>query len=232
LLHHDISQEIFHQESTWNLKSQQRKMIMTKARLQWAAILMAIMSLVAQSWAADSLAVAPPHPTTADRITFTIIIPNWDCCTQYNWDSTVVAPMGDTGVLLTYTYNLPQVCPMTLIACINIPKQLVYKSAPLAAGTYSVYEIRVQCTNNICPPVPVAFLPVRIGSVTVTPSTGIVILPHRAPIASGSGINASGKIYDVRGVLVSSSAIHAGLRTPGVYLVKNGSQTLRTIVAP
>ena len=203
---------------------------MTKARLLSAAILMAILSFVAQSSAADSLAVDLPHPTTADPITFTIIIPNWDCCTQYTWDSTVVAPMGDTGVLLTYTYNLPKVCPM--MACINVPKQLVYKSAPLAAGTYSVYEIRVECTNNICPPAPVAFLPVKIGSVTVTPSTGIVDRPHRATLAASQETSASGKIYDVRGVLVSSSAVRAGLRAPGVYLVKNGSQVLKTIVAP
>ncbi len=177
---------------------------------------------------ADSLSVTPAHPTTSDSIQLTIIIPNWDCCTQYANDSAVTL-WGDTGLLLTYTYNLPPVCPM--IACLNVDKDLVYKSAPLAAGTYSVYELReLACTTGICPPI--AFLPVKIGSVTVTPSTGIANLPHRTSVAASLGTNTSGKIYDVRGVLVSSSALHAGLRAPGVYLVKNGSQTSKTIVAP
>jgi hypothetical protein len=201
---------------------------MTKARLLSVAILMAIMSFMAQSWAADSLGVDPPHPTTNDKITFTIIIPNWDCCTIYGNDSTVTL-WGDTGILLTYTYNLPQVCPM--IACINVDKKLIYKSAPLKAGTYSVYELReILCTTGVCPDI--AFMPVKIGSVTVTTSAGIVNRPIRAPIAASAGTSTSGKIYDVRGVLVSSSAAHAGLRAPGVYLVKNGSQMSRTIVAP
>ena len=203
---------------------------MTKARLLSAAILMAILLFVTQSSAADSLAVDPPHPTTADQITFTIIIPNWDCCTQYANDSAVTL-WGDTGVLLTYTYNLPQVCPM--IACLNVERKLVYKSAPLKAGTYAVYELReLSCTNNICPPIPIAFLPVKIGSVTVTQSAGVVGRLHRAPIAASAGTSTGGKIYDVRGILVSSSAAHAGLRAPGVYVFKNGSQTSRTIVAP
>lgn len=200
---------------------------MTKAGFLSAAILMAIMSFAVRSSATDSLAVDPLHPTTADPITFTIIIPNWDCCTQYANDSTVTL-WGDTGVLLTYTYNLPQVCPM--IACINVEKDLVYKSAPLRAGTYSVYELRELLCTNLCPQI--AFLPVKIGSVTVTPSTSIVNRPHRAPDAFSLGTSVSRKIYDVRGVLVSSSAARAGLRAPGVYLVKNGSQMSRTIVAP
>ncbi len=201
---------------------------MTKAGFLSAAILMAIMSFAVRSSATDSLAVDPLHPTTADPITFTIIIPNWDCCTQYANDSTVTL-LGDTGVLLTYTYNQPQVCPM--IACLNVDKDLVYKSAPLKAGTYSVYEQReLLCTTGICPDI--AFILVKIGTVTVTPPTGIVNPPHRAPVAISLGTSTSGKIYDVRGVLVSSSAARAGLRAPGVYLVKNGSQMSRTIVAP
>jgi hypothetical protein len=199
---------------------------MKKTLFRTAFIAMAVLSPAS----ADSLAVSPIGPTTADPISFTIIIPNWDCCTQYTNDSAVTL-WGDTGVLLPYTYNLPQVC--TMIACINVEKKLVYKSAPLAARTYTVYELRAQCTNNVCPPgPPIAFLPVKIGSVTVTPPAGIVNRPPRAPVAASLGTGTSGKIYDVRGVLVSSSATHAGLRAPGVYLVKNGPQTSKTIVAP
>jgi hypothetical protein len=211
-----------------NSTHQTRGMIMTKARLLSAAILMAILLFVTQSSAADSLAVNPPHPTTADPITLTIIIPNWDCCTQYANDS-AVTPWGDTGVLLTYTYNLPQVCPM--IACLNVEKKLVYKSAPLKAGTYSVYELReLLCTTKICPAI--AFMPVKIGSVKVTPSAGIVNRPPRAPVAAGVTNGVSEKIYNVKGVLVSSSASHAGLRAHGIYLVRNGSQTSRKIIVP
>ena len=202
---------------------------MTKARLLSAAILMAILLFVTQSSAADSLAVDPPHPTTADRITFTIIIPNWDCCTQYANDSAVTL-WGDTGVLLTYTYNLPQVCPM--IACLNVERKLVYKSAPLKAGTYSVYELReLLCTTRICPPA-IVFLPVKIGSVTVTQSAGVVERPHRAPLAASLGTSTSGKIYGVRGSFISLSGTSPKVRTPGVYFVKNGQQSARAVIVP
>jgi hypothetical protein len=197
---------------------------MKKTLFRTAFIAMAVLSPAS----ADSLAVSPSRPTAADPITFTIIIPNWDCCTIYANDSNVTL-WGDTGILLPYTYNLPQVC--TMIACINVEKKLVYKSAPLKAGAYAVYELReLLCTTHICPDI--AFMPVKIGSVTVTPSAGIVNRPPRAPVAASLGTGTSGKIYDVRGVLVSSSALRAGFRAPGVYLVKNGPQTSRTVVAP
>lgn len=201
---------------------------MTKANFLSAIVLIAVLSFVAQSSAADSLTVAPPHPTTADRITFTIIIPNWDCCTQYANDSAVTL-WGDTGVLLPYTYNLPQVCPM--IACLNVEKKLVYKSAPLKAGTYSVYELReLLCTTNICPAI--AFMPVKIGSVTVMRSAGVADRLHRAPFAASLGTSTSGRIYDVRGSLISSSGTNANVRTPGVYFVKNGPQSTRAVIVP
>ncbi|HMD67414.1 MAG TPA: hypothetical protein VKF42_00955 [Chitinivibrionales bacterium] len=201
---------------------------MTKTKLLSAVILMAVLSFLAQPWAADSLAVDPLHPTTADPITFTIIIPNWDCCTQYANDSTVTL-WGDTGVLLTYTYNLPQVCPM--IACLNVDKDLVYKSAPLKAGTYSVYELReILCTTGVCPDI--AFAPVKIGAVTVLPSTGITNQLHRAPIAGAAGTAGHTGIYDIRGSLISSSGINAKVRAPGVYFVRIGSQATRTVIAP
>jgi len=198
---------------------------MKKTLLLTAFIAMIVLSPAS----AASLSVSPSHPTAADKITFTIIIPNWDCCTRYTWDSTAVAAMGDTALLLTYQYNLPQVCPM--IACLDVDKLLRYNSAPLRTGTYAVYELReLLCTTQICPDI--AFMPVKIGSVTVTTSAGVVNRLHRAPIAANAGTSASGKMYDVRGILVSSSTTHAVLRAPGVYLVKNGSQMSRTIVAP
>ncbi|HUI91818.1 MAG TPA: hypothetical protein VLX68_06170 [Chitinivibrionales bacterium] len=175
---------------------------------------------------ADSLSVSPPHPTTADKITFTIIIPNWDCCTRYTWDSTAVAVVNDTELLLSYQYNLPQMCPM--IACMDIDKLLPFHSAPLKAGTYAVYELRAPlCTTQICPAI--AFMPVKIGSVTVTPSTGIV---NGITAASVPHVALAEKLYDVRGVLISSTGNRAAVRTPGVYLIKNGSQSSRLILEP
>ena len=120
----------------------------------------------------DSLAVVPAHPTTKDRISLDVIITNWDCCTQYTYDSTV-AIVNDTELLVSYQYNIPQVCP--LIACINANKVLTYKSAPLTAGTYAVYESRqVLCTTQICPQLAMPILaPVKIGSFVVTSTTGV-----------------------------------------------------------
>jgi hypothetical protein len=197
---------------------------MKKTLLLTAFIAMAVLSPAS----ADSLAVSPSRPTTTDRITFTIIIPKWDCCTIYANDSNVTL-WGDTGVLLPYTSNLPQVC--TMIACINVEKKLVYKSAPLKAGTYAVYELReLLCTTKICPAI--AFMPVKIGSVTVTPSAGVVDRLHRAPVAGTARTDGRIGIYDIRGSLISSSGISPKVRTPGVYFVKNGPQSTRAIIVP
>ena len=113
---------------------------------------------------ADSLSVTPAHPTIVDSIRLTIIIPNWDCCTQYPYDSTLVTALGDTAVMLSYQYRMPNVCPA--IACIDVPKLLGFKSKPLPAGTYSVWETKqLVCT----PPLLCAVLPIiqKIGKFTV-----------------------------------------------------------------
>jgi hypothetical protein len=164
--------------------------------------------------AADSLVVKPARPTTADSIRLTIVIPIWDCCTHYTYDSTSALLVGDTEILLSYQHYLPKICPM--IACIDIPLQLAFKRAPLHAGKYAVYEsAQVQCTSTVCPQLIMA--PVKIGEFTV--QTSAVVSPGPAkPGLRPAGYAASrAAVYNVRGELVDGAA-----RTPrGIYIAKS-----------
>lgn len=153
-------------------------------------------------FAADSLVVNPVQPTVADSITLTIVIPNWDCCTQYTFDSTLAPLEGDTAVLLSYQHYLPAVCPT--IACPDVPKLLKFKRAPLPAGTYAVYEsAQTQCVTNVCPALVLA--PVKIGSFTVSASTGIAQRQAGLKPVSGEILSGRRAVYNIRGELVDNS---------------------------
>jgi hypothetical protein len=185
--------------------------------------LSAALSTAGQTVVGDSLAVAPVHPTSADRITFNLIIKNWDCCTQYTYDSTATF-MADTQILLSYQYNLPQVCAM--IACINVPKVLVYKSAPLKAGIYGVYESKsVRCTTQLCPLLAMPIMaPVRIGEVTVSRSTGIVRQTFAVSPVDRKSQNAAGEIYNARGERVNASLVSRNAARGVCFVKTSGNQ--------
>lgn len=173
-----------------------------------------LLVIASSSRASDSLSVSPAHPTTADSIRLDIIIPNWNCCTRYYEDS-VASLVSDTMIELLYQYETPVVCP--LMACIVGGYSLPYKSGPLAAGTYAVYEFSSQRCTTSCPPI--AFIPERIGSFTVTKPT---IVAHQlngiASIAS-AGPRSMAACYTIRGELITHPAVAGRIRGIAVVAV-------------
>jgi hypothetical protein len=159
----------------------------------------------------DSLVVTPARPTTADAIRFDIIIPNWDCCTRYSYDS--LAPVGsDTMVMLGYTVIPPQAC--TEIACINQDKVLSWIISPRKAGTYAVYEwVQIDCPLCASPGISA---PIRLGQFTVTPSTAVLVRPVAALAADRNAPGITG--YNARGEFLGSASHR---QAPGVVFIKN-----------
>jgi hypothetical protein len=179
--------------------------------------------------AADSLIVTPAKPTTANSLTLTIDIPNWNCCMQYYHDSTLVGTLGDTALLLVYGYYQPQVCPM--IACMDIDKLLNYHRGPLAAGKYSVYEaaqpycgVGVPCQTLVAIPLK------KIGEFTVTHSTAALV-PARS-IRSSVNSNAKMHAYDIRGRAVSSNALSRSQGISCVLIVSDGVCGAEKVMLP
>lgn len=186
---------------------------MSRYNLFMQFMMIVALSVSAQVTSTDSLIVSPAHPTTADSIMLTIVIPNWDCCTVYYEDS-MVTSANDTELVLAYQYQQPQICPM--IACMNIGKQLPYKSGPLKAGTYAVYEVKSIYCTTVCPQV--AFIPVKIGTVTVSAST-LVRSPARIASVSQSLLSGNAKAYfNIKGERLSIQGLSK--QSVGVYLTR------------
>jgi hypothetical protein len=114
------------------------------------------------SIAADSLVVSPQHPTTSDSISLSIFAKDWNCCTQFLYDSTAVTLLNGATITLGFTANLPVPC-----WCPSNPatRVLTYKRGPLPAGNYSVYEQYQSCTGQVCSDV---IMQVLIGTFTVS----------------------------------------------------------------
>jgi hypothetical protein len=167
----------------------------------------------------DSLAVNPARPTTADPIVFSIIIPNWDCCTRYHYDSTAVY-VSDTQIILSYQYELPQNCPM--IMCIDVDKVLRYKSSPLPAGKYAVYESRqLYCAGPICPVA--MMMPVKIGEITVSTASRVVFAPKSSIDTRRSSAGISSQLFTLRGEAVRQGS--KSVKPVGIYIK---SQTIKS----
>lgn len=169
---------------------------------------------------ADSLTVSPARPKATDPVQLTIIFPNWDCCTRFDWDSTRVTMMGDTGIMLSYMYDpFPQVCGD--IYCQNVPFLLRYKCGYLPAGTYAVWEAK-QMTCPNCRTRPVVQ---KLGTFTVSGSTS-VSRSVPAPVKL-SVLNENERTYDLRGALVSSRNSRTPKHLPGVFFVKKGKNLVK-----
>ena len=185
---------------------------MTKKRVfQTLLFALALAPLAAN--AADSLIVKPAHPTTGDSLRLTIVIPFWDCCTHYTWDSTSAPLSGNNEVLLSYQHYLPKFCPE--IACIEMPMLLPFKRGPLPRGTYEVYEsAQEQCTTLVCPGAIIA--PVKIGEFTVQAVTAAN--PYRTPgTAMPFAYTGRSSVYNIRGELVTQAS--RGYK--GIYMTKS-----------
>lgn len=176
---------------------------------------------------ADSLSVSPAHPTIMDPVRLTIIIPNWDCCTQYLYDSTLVTMMGDTAVMLSYQHRMPRICPM--IACLDVPRYLTFKRGPLPAGKYSVWETQqlVCDTPLLCVTLPVVQ---NIGKFTVEIPTALSFGQRPAPLKNIGKTFGNECVYDIRGALVSPNRAGLSKRIPGIYFTKTGGSLTKRIM--
>jgi hypothetical protein len=114
----------------------------------------------------DTVLVSPAGPITSDSLSLTV----WNadrCCGTVYRDKAV--SVNDTMILLSYSYD-DSLCPYIL--CLVAGSSTLFKSKPLAAGTYAIYkQERVYCPpGRICTQI---ITTRRIGRVTVTGTTGI-----------------------------------------------------------
>jgi hypothetical protein len=167
--------------------------------------------------AADSLAVSPAHPTIMNSIRLSILVRNWNCCTQFLYDSTAVTLLNDSTITLSFTASQLGVCP-----CPSNPVTpvLTYKRGPLPAGNYSVYEEYQSCISQICPQEALVVVQSLIGKFTVSAPTATVFHQKPVPLENMGKISGNGHVYDIRGALVPSNQIGASRRTSGVYFIK------------
>ncbi len=169
--------------------------------------------VVRPSIAADSLVVSPQNPTIMDSIRLSILAIDWSCCTQFSYDSTVVVLVNDSTIALSFTAQVIVCpCPSNPVAPV-----LTYKRGPLPARKYSVYEQYQSCTGQVCSDLVVQAF---IGTFRVSVPTATVFHQKPVPLESIGKISANGRVYDIRGALVSPDRINASKRSPGVYFIK------------
>src|SRR5271157_2984142 len=185
----------------------------------------ALVVIVARpSIAADSLIVSPAHPTTMDSIKLSILIRSTACCIRYDYDSTpdccihyvhdssVVSLSNGSIITVGFTVVAWDVicnCPLEPVGY-SVTADITYKRGPLPAGNYFVYENDQSCTGQICSDVVMQTL---IGKFTVSQSSAIV--SHQKPVTLENIGKTSGygRIYDIRGALVSPNRLGASRQT-------------------
>jgi hypothetical protein len=176
-----------------------------------------------QSIAADSLAVIPAHPTITDSIRLSVVIKNWNCCTQYSYDSTTVTLPNDSTITLSFTATVLVLCNDTQQCLPGKPGYqaipvLRYKRGHLPAGNYSVYEQVQSCVDLTCSGVVVKSL---IGKFTVSEPTATIFHQKAVPLEEvGKVLSGNGRVYDIRGALISPNRAGASRQTPGIYFIK------------
>ena len=113
-----------------------------------------------------SVQCTPQKPTTKDSLFLSVYSINYECCTEI-YDKSV--QVSDTSINLSYSYN-----PFSSCMCYFAGKYIDFKSGPLKAGKYAIYDVaRIYCPqDSVCPQL--AIMPLRVGQITVTAGTGIV----------------------------------------------------------
>jgi hypothetical protein len=89
---------------------------------------------------------------------------------------------------------------------------LTYRAGKLKAGNYYVWET----VNYVDGALLAGF---EIDTFTVTPASS-TILQVKGSISHSTGM-ADGRVYDIRGTLVSSSYTSLRKKAPGVYFIKS-----------
>lgn len=134
----------------------------------------------------------PANPTTADSIKFSLFTEDYCCCAQFSNTSAVVS---DSTIYLSYSANN---LPCTACMCLLRGASINFYTAPLKAGTYTIYEMK----PYYCPPgqicVAVMPPPVKVGEVTVRPApTKSILESARLPLSGFSIIHRGGSMFEV-----------------------------------
>jgi|GEM_PF-3571864 hypothetical protein len=174
---------------------------------------------VRPSIAADSLVVSPANPTISDSIKFEIFSFR-NCCTVYNYYLTSVALTNDSIITLNFTASLIGYCPcpINFHTGTSNPAILDFERGPLPAREYYVYEECQSCFGQACQSDSFVVTRTEIGTFTVSQSAAVVFHQKSVPLESIGKASGNGRVYDIRGALMSPNRI--GRQTPGVYFIK------------
>ena len=192
-------------------------------------------TVVRPSIAADSLAVSPAHPTIIDSISLSIVMKNWDCCTPYSYDPTAAILSNDS--IITLAFKVPEMVMCVDTLCLpgkpGFPALpvLTYKRGPLPAGNYSVYEVESPActTGQACLEASLVVVQTLIGKFTVSRSAATVFRQKPVPLENIGKMSGNGRVYDIRGALVSPNRLGASTQTPGVYFIKPDERSAATL---
>jgi len=168
--------------------------------------ILAVVFAASVAAAADSVWTEPARPTTRDSITFHLFLENNCCCTQYYGSNVVV---DDSVIYLSYEFDTRN---CMLCDCFAAGSWTIFESAPLAAGSYAIYNAgQVYCPpGEICPLG--IMLPVRVGEITV-----------RAPVSTARRPSLSTRIAAGSVTLYTLDGRPVNGKTPsGVVVGKSG----------
>lgn len=196
-------------------------------------VFLAFAALAARpSIAADSLVVSPAHPTIMDSVSLSILERGSICCTQFSNDPTAVALLNDSTITLSFTTSQLGVCPCPISLDSNIVPIFVvatYKRGPLPAREYYVHEECHSCFGQACLQDSFVVAQALIGTFTVSQSAATVFHQKPVPLESIGKASGNGRVYDIRGALVSPDRINASRRTSGVYFIKPDEHSAATL---
>ncbi|MDD5675560.1 MAG: hypothetical protein PHC61_15425 [Chitinivibrionales bacterium] len=115
----------------------------------------------------DTVTCTPLTPTINDSLDFSLFVANLGCGGTVHYDTVLVA---DTNIYLSFSYEACAACD-----CISLGQWIPFHSKPLMAGTYSINKLQIYyCPPGmLCPAI--AFLPERVGQVTVQSATAVVL---------------------------------------------------------
>jgi hypothetical protein len=90
----------------------------------------------------------------------------------------------------------------------------------LPAGVYSVYEVDSDFPLDKKLLKQSMMVQALIGKFTVSQPTAAVFHQKPMPLESIGKFSGNGRVYDIRGALVSPNRLGASRQTPGVYFIK------------
>jgi hypothetical protein len=190
-------------------------------RMVPATLLIFFLAFSIRASAIASVIVIPAHPTTQDSVRLSLVFPYSNpCCPNAAQVSDTASLWQDSCLGVWVNYWLIDTCKDTL--CGKTSLTLTYRAGKLKAGNYYVWE-----TVNYVDGALLAGY--EIDTFTVTPAFSTT-LQVKGSIPQSTGI-ADGRVYDIRGKLVSPTCTPLLKKAPGVYFIKSGNTPIIKIRA-